>query len=97
MSSVSGRKTNNANWKKLRNRILIRDNYTCYLCGNEATTVDHIQPLAKGGTDDEWNLAAACKRCNYSKQDRLVFLPARSTAPIPRRLNFPETVSKSHD
>ena len=96
MSSVSGRKTNNANWKKLRHRILQRDNFTCYLCGNEATTVDHITPLAKGGTDDEWNLAAACKRCNYSKQDRVFFM-ASSTAPMPRRLDFPETVSKSHD
>ena len=96
MSSVSGRKTNNANWKKLRNRILQRDNFTCYLCGNEATTVDHIIPLAKGGTDDEWNLAGACKRCNYSKQDRVFFM-ASSTAPIPRRLDFPKTESKSHD
>jgi len=51
VSSQSGRKTNNANWKRLRQQILIRDNWTCYLCGKEATTVDHILPLAKGGTD----------------------------------------------
>ena len=90
MSSTSGRKTNNANWKKLRNRILIRDNHTCYLCGMEATTVDHIHPLAKGGTDDEWNLAAACKRCNYSKQDR-VFLRVSSTDRKSTRLNSSHT------
>ena len=96
MSSVSGRKTNSVHWKRLRQQILRRDNWTCYLCGNEADTVDHIHPLALGGTDDEFNLAAACKRCNFSKQGRVFFTPV-STARIPRHLNFPETVSKSHE
>jgi 5-methylcytosine-specific restriction endonuclease McrA len=55
----------------------------------DATTVDHIIPVAKGGTDDLDNLVAACKRCNFSKQDKMpdefmlrragLFLPADST------------------
>lgn len=97
MSSQSARKSNSSTWKRLRNQILIRDNWTCYLCGNEATTIDHIHPVALGGTDDEWNLAAACTRCNYSKQAKRIFLPRNSTVPIPHRFDFPETESKSHD
>lgn len=32
-------------------------------------SVDHIQPVAKGGTDDEANLATACWECNLAKRD----------------------------
>lgn len=32
-------------------------------------TVDHWQPLAKGGTNDASNLRAACGSCNSSKRD----------------------------
>ena len=37
----------------------------------EANTVDHIVPVAKGGTDDPENLVAACRKCNFSKQDKM--------------------------
>jgi 5-methylcytosine-specific restriction endonuclease McrA len=29
--------------------------------------IDHIQPAAKGGSDDEDNLCLACELCNQSK------------------------------
>lgn len=32
--------------------------------------VDHIEPAAKGGTDDFLNLITACKDCNSGKSDR---------------------------
>jgi len=32
--------------------------------------VDHKDPLADGGRDEEENLALACKRCNIAKSDR---------------------------
>lgn len=54
-------------WKALRKKILQRDQHTCYLCGDEATQVDHIQSIAQGGTDDIGNLAAICARCNSLK------------------------------
>jgi 5-methylcytosine-specific restriction endonuclease McrA len=32
-------------------------------------TVDHIIPLAEGGTDEEWNWSLLCKGCNNAKGD----------------------------
>lgn len=32
--------------------------------------VDHIVPLARGGTDERSNLQALCARCNKSKRDK---------------------------
>jgi 5-methylcytosine-specific restriction endonuclease McrA len=54
-------------WRKVRVAVLQRDGNCCVYCGREATTVDHIQPVSRGGTDDEANLVAACGMCNVSK------------------------------
>lgn len=47
----------------------------CALCGKfmdyDSFTVDHIVPLAKGGTNNMDNLQAACYVCNRIKQDIL--------------------------
>ena len=45
---------------------------TCIYCGDIATTVEHLLPLSRGGTNREGNLAPSCARCNYRKQDRTV-------------------------
>lgn len=39
----------------------------CAYCGAPADHVDHIDPIALGGTNHWSNLAAACGRCNLSK------------------------------
>lgn len=40
----------------------------CAYCGNEATlTMDHVEPIARGGQHDANNVVAACPRCNTSK------------------------------
>lgn len=43
----------------------------CHYCGTRLTpmtaTVDHVTPLAKGGTNRLSNLVLACRRCNYAK------------------------------
>lgn len=57
-------------WVAARVRILRRDGYQCAYCGQPADTVDHIVPRVKGGSHDDSNLAAACRRCNGLKQDR---------------------------
>lgn len=58
--------------KRLRFEILRRDNHTCKYCGakdadDSPLTIDHVTPLALGGTDDPSNLVAACADCNAGK------------------------------
>ncbi len=57
--------------KRVRFEILRRDNHACRYCGASAPgatlTVDHVIPVALGGTDDPGNLVAACKDCNAGK------------------------------
>ncbi|NDB62209.1 HNH endonuclease, partial [bacterium] len=43
-------------WRKIRVKILQRDQYVCQYCGQDATTVDHIIPRSKGGNDLPDNL-----------------------------------------
>ena len=60
--------------KKIRVKILERDNRTCQECGlyhplNTAPYphIDHIKPHSKGGNDDPNNLQVLCGRCNRKK------------------------------
>lgn len=57
--------------KRTRYEVLRRDNHTCRYCGGVAPdvklTVDHVTPVALGGSDDPSNLVAACRDCNYGK------------------------------
>ena len=54
-------------YNQLRPAVLERDGYVCPYCGRPADTVDHVIPVALGGTDTLDNLVAACKRCNSRK------------------------------
>lgn len=43
----------------------------CVYCGSTVDlTVDHLLPLVLGGTNDERNLASACRSCNGTKAGR---------------------------
>lgn len=57
--------------KRTRYEVLKRDNHTCRYCGASAPdatlVVDHVTPVALGGTDKPENLVAACKDCNSGK------------------------------
>lgn len=44
----------------------------CAFCDGAAETVDHVIPLARGGTNFEGNLIPACRRCNSSRSDLLI-------------------------
>lgn len=70
-------------FKKRRLEILVRDNYVCFYCGNDADTVDHVIPIKRGGDPmDPSNLVAACKRCNSAKGARSEsFFLARMATP----------------
>jgi 5-methylcytosine-specific restriction endonuclease McrA len=69
--------------KAMKQHVLERDNYTCQICGISKgylddlvpglgdfllLEIDHIVPVAKGGSgDDESNLQTLCWRCNRKK------------------------------
>ncbi len=57
-------------WRAIRELILHRDLNLCGYCGAFADTVDHILPKSRGGNNHPKNLIAACRHCNYSKNDR---------------------------
>jgi Restriction endonuclease len=61
-------------------RICARDGYICWLCHHpidpalrvpqrQAATVDHVIPLAAGGTDDDANLRPAHLGCNSRRSN----------------------------
>lgn len=63
---------------KDRWEILRRDNYRCVRCGRSPSSdhkvqleVDHVKPVAKGGTNDIDNLQTLCWECNHGKMDNL--------------------------
>ena len=51
-------------------RVMRRDRYTCVYCGAEGKNaelqIDHVVPVAKGGSHHIANLVAACRSCNQS-------------------------------
>jgi 5-methylcytosine-specific restriction endonuclease McrA len=66
--------------------IFERDNYKCWICGcnvvvlrnkancktPKAATIDHVIPLAKGGTHTIDNIKTACRQCNSIKSDKII-------------------------
>lgn len=50
--------------------IKTRDNYTCVYCGGKGTTIDHVIPRSRGGSDDWSNKVACCFPCNQLKGDQ---------------------------
>lgn len=55
-------------WEKLRAAVFERDGWVCVACGSrDVLEVDHIKPLAAGGTHDIRNLQCLCRPCNRRK------------------------------
>jgi 5-methylcytosine-specific restriction endonuclease McrA len=42
----------------------------CVYCGEQATTLDHVIPLARGGPHEVSNLVPACSDCNLRKHNK---------------------------
>lgn len=59
-----------------RKAIFDREQGHCFHCGDpirlDAFHVDHLIPVAAGGSDEMDNLAASCAPCNLAKSDRIV-------------------------
>jgi len=52
---------------------LMASNECSYCGGTEGPfEIDHVIPLARGGSNEPWNLVLACRACNRSKKDRLI-------------------------
>ena len=58
--------------QSVRKYVLQRNNYQCQSCGKKQTeaklNIDHIIPLATGGSNDISNLQVLCERCNQKKK-----------------------------
>ncbi len=56
---------------KLRFEVFKRDGFVCSYCGQRPPDVelhvDHVVPVASGGTDTLMNLVTACSDCNFGK------------------------------
>jgi len=61
--------------QRIRDRILLRDEYTCRKCGRVAwpreLEIDHVVPLHKGGMESDANRQTLCAYpCHKDKSDR---------------------------
>jgi len=66
--------------RRQRFDALEKCSYKCVYCGRGPADgvvlhVDHAEPVACGGRDEEENLVASCEDCNLGKMDRIVALP----------------------
>ena len=62
--------------KKLRFEVFKRDEFTCVYCGATPPSVilqiDHIHPVAEGGSNQIDNLITSCQPCNLGKGANLL-------------------------
>ncbi|MDF0552292.1 HNH endonuclease [Kamptonema sp. UHCC 0994] len=60
---------------EVKKYVFDRNKYQCQSCGKTfletQLTIDHIIPLARGGTNDISNLHTLCFTCNQKKSDKL--------------------------
>lgn len=65
--------------RRLQNAVFKRDGFRCCECGVEPEDpkhlhIDHILPVAAGGTNEISNLRVLCRPCNLNKADKIVAL-----------------------
>lgn len=74
--------------KYSRTNILLRDLFTCQLCGAKPPasqlTLDHVVPRVHGGKTNWTNIVAACKSCNHNKGSNKKIVPKR----LPTKPNY---------
>ncbi len=58
------RRPRGKHWQATREVVFARHGRVCVHCGDPASDVDHLIPIADGGTDELANLRPACVRCN---------------------------------
>lgn len=61
--------------KKIRAWLFNRDNHQCLMCGSSyQLSVDHINPVNRGGANRLGNLQTLCRSCNSWKSDNYIDL-----------------------
>lgn len=74
-------KASSALWKRKTARIIVRDKKVCQLCFKRvrmlkahplSPSLDHIVPVAQGGSNDDINLQLTHLQCNMKKGNRVL-------------------------
>ena len=62
--------------RALRKQVFDEADWKCEYCGTKLDefngAIDHKHPKSKGGSNERDNLAAACRKCNILKADKLL-------------------------
>jgi len=72
-SSAAVERIRGGKLRKIRERIMLRDEYTCQICKRVCSNgeVDHIVPLHMGGVEgSDANLQYLCRGCHRLKSDQ---------------------------
>jgi len=73
--AVQGRIVDNFTPPLCNRTLFRRDDHRCLYCGTRKSrhelTRDHVLPVSRGGTDKWENVVAACKRCNWTKDNKI--------------------------
>lgn len=67
--------TNSAEWRRIREQVLVRDLYTCQSCrrlvgGKGEAHVDHVDGDSSNNPEDGSNWQTLCRRCHSEKTAR---------------------------
>ncbi len=74
---------------KIKAKVRKSANYRCGFClfqeyySHTTFQIDHIIPIAKGGTNDEENLWLVCETCNRAKSDKTEGFDAETNTTVP--------------
>ncbi|MFC3148393.1 HNH endonuclease [Piscinibacterium candidicorallinum] len=73
-----------------RERLFLRDRFMCAYCGSRfeerQLTVEHIQPVSRGGRHSWMNVVTACRGCNHRKGNRTPEEAGMSLLYVPYRV-----------
>jgi len=82
-------------WKKIRKKILKRDDYKCQICGKPANEVHHKR-YRKWGEENEDDLIAICKTCHEAKHKEKKKKPRNNARRIKTNLTKEQILNKEY-
>lgn len=75
ITSLTRKRTNNFLWKRIANKIRLRDSNTCKKCGfigdNKKLPVHHIIPFRISKDDNPNNLMTVCSLCHFELDNKI--------------------------